>query len=73
MKKYITIKEAIDNCEKKHALIPLEFLWTFPDNFGINLCAVKGFEVEMTDDNQYKCIRIDFIPADKNTEKGGKQ
>ena len=65
MKKYITTEEAIKDCEKQDCLIPSAFLSTFPNNFGINLCAVKGFEVEMTDDNQYKSIRVDFIPVDE--------
>ena len=64
MKMYITTEEAIKkDCEKQDCLIPGAFLSTFPNNFGINLCAVKGFEVEMTEDRQYKSIRVDFIPA----------
>lgn len=65
MKKYITTEEAIKDCEKQDCLIPSAFLSTFPNNFGINLCAVKGFEVEMTDDRQYKSIRVDFIPVEE--------
>lgn len=67
MKKYITTEEAIEHCKEENTLIPSEFLSTFPNNFGINLCAVKGFEVELTDDNQYKSICIDFIPVEKRT------
>lgn len=70
MKKYITTEEAIAQCNEKDSLIPSGFLSTFPNNFGINLCAVKGFEVEMTDDDQYKAIRIDFLPVkDKTFER----
>ena len=64
MKRYITTAEAVRDCDKPEALIPGGFLSTFPNNFGINLCAVKGFEIEMTDDDQYESIRIDFIPAE---------
>jgi hypothetical protein len=67
MKKYITTKEAVEHCEEEGALIPSAFLGVFPNNFGINLCAVAGFEVDMTDDNQYKTIRIDFLPVDHRT------
>lgn len=68
MKRYITTEEAIRDCDKPGATIPSAFLQVFPNSFGINLCAVKGFEVEMTDDDQYKSIRIDFIPAENKTE-----
>lgn len=64
MKQYITTEEAIAQCNEKDSLIPSGFLSTFPNNFGINLCAVKGFEVDMTDDNQYNSIRVDFIPVE---------
>lgn len=68
MKKYITIKEAIEHCDDKETLIPSGFLSAlFPNNFGNNLCAVKGFEVDMTDYNQYKSIRIDFSHTEKST------
>ena len=58
---YIPIKEAIANCEKPDYIIPSEFLSTFPNNFGINLCSVRGFNVEQTDDGQLKKLTIDFI------------
>lgn len=67
MKRYITTEEAIRDCDKPGATIPSAFLQVFPNNFGINLCAVKGFEVEMTGDSQYKSIRVDFLPARKFT------
>ena len=67
MKQYITTEEAIKHCEEEGALIPSAFLSVFPNNFGINLCAVAGFEVDMTDDNQYKTIRIDFLPVEERT------
>lgn len=67
MKKYITTEEAIEHCKEENALISSELLCIFPNNFGINLCAVKGFEVDMTDDNQYRYIRIDFIPVEERT------
>lgn len=67
MKKYITTEKAIAQCNEKDSLIPSGFLSTFPNLFGINLCAVKGFDVEMTDDNQYKSIRVDFIPVEHRT------
>lgn len=60
---YLTIEEAIAESKKEHGLIPSEFLTAFPNNFGINLCAVKGFNVEITDDNQYKSITINFAPT----------
>ncbi|MBR3784036.1 MAG: hypothetical protein IKJ78_06205 [Bacteroidales bacterium] len=61
---YITTEEAIKQCNKgKNSVIPSEFLSVFPNNFGINLCAVKGFDIETTSDNQYKTIRIDFLPT----------
>ena len=63
MKQYITTEEAVKNCENEGALIPSAFLSVFPNNFGINLCAVAGFEVDMTDDGQYKALRIDFTPT----------
>ena len=64
MKKYITTEEAIKHCEEEGYVIPSVFLSVFPNNLGINLCAVEGFEVEITDDGQYKSIRIDFIPEE---------
>lgn len=64
MKQYITIEEAIKHCEEENYVIPSVFLSVFPNNLGINLCAVEGFEVEITDDGQYKSIHIDFIPED---------
>ena len=63
---YIPIKEAIANCEKPDYIIPSEFLSTFPNNFGINLCAVRGFDVEETDDGQLRRLTVDFIPVPKN-------
>ncbi|MBQ7057642.1 MAG: hypothetical protein IJM84_06820 [Bacteroidaceae bacterium] len=60
---YITTEEAINQCKEKNSVIPSEFLSIFPNNFGINLCAVKGFDIETTSDNQYKTIRIDFLPT----------
>jgi hypothetical protein len=67
MKQYITTEEAVKNCNEQGALIPSAFLSVFPNNFGINLCAIAGFEVDMTDDGQYKTIRVDFLPVDKRT------
>ena len=64
MKRYITTVEAVQDCNKPEALIPSGFLCSIPNNLGINLSAVRGFEIEMTDDDQYKSIRIDFIPAE---------
>lgn len=66
---YLTIDEAIAESKKEHGLIPSEFLATFPNNFGINLCAVKGFNVEITDDNQYKSITINFAPTLKKLDE----
>ena len=60
---YITTEEAVNQCKGKNSVIPSEFLSVFPNNFGINLCAVKGFDIETTSDNQYKTIRIDFLPT----------
>lgn len=62
MKQYITTEEAVKHCGEEDYIIPSTFLSVFPNNLGINLCAVNGFEVETTDDGQYKSIRIDFIP-----------
>jgi hypothetical protein len=67
MKKYITTEDAVKHCEEEGTVIPSAFLSTFPNNFGINLCAVKGFEVDMTDDDQYKSIRVDFEPVEHRT------
>lgn len=67
MKQYITTEEAVKNCEKEGALIPSAFLSVFPNNFGINLCAIAGFEVDMTDDGQYKTLRVDFLPVENRT------
>lgn len=64
MKQYITIEEAVKRCEEEGYIIPSVFLSVFPNNLGINLCAVKGFEVEITDDGQYKSLRVDFIPEE---------
>lgn len=66
---YLTIEEAIAESKKEHGLIPSEFLTAFPNNFGINLCAVKGFNVETTDDNQYKSITINFAPTPKKLDE----
>lgn len=62
---YLTTKQAIEDSKKKDGLIPSEFLSIFPNNFGINLCAVKGFNIEMTEDKQYKSITVDFLPVPK--------
>lgn len=59
---YLTTEQAIEESKKQDGLIPSEFLSTFPNNFGINLCAVKGFNIEMTEDKQYKSITVDFLP-----------
>jgi len=63
MKKFISIQTAVDNADKMDCLIPSAFLSVFPNNFGINLCNVKGFNVELQDDGQYKSIEVVFIPA----------
>lgn len=67
MRKYITTEEAIKNCETKERqfddfIIPKELLSIWPNNFGINLCSVKGFMVKMKKDGQLKSLRVDFIP-----------
>ena len=67
MKQYITVEEAVKHCDEQGTLIPSAFLSTFPNNFGINLCAIKGFEIEMTEDDQYKSLRIDFLPVEERT------
>jgi hypothetical protein len=67
MKRYITIDEAVEHCNEQDALIPSALLCIFPNNFGINLCAVKGFEIDMTEDNQYKSLRVDFLPVEERT------
>jgi hypothetical protein len=61
---YLTTEQAIKE-SKQGGLIPSEFLSIFPNNFGINLCAVKGFNIEMTEDKQYKSITVDFLPVPK--------
>ena len=66
MKQYVTIEEAVKTCNKDNAIIPSQFLSVFPNNFGINLCAIAGFELETTDDGQYKTLRVDFLPVDKH-------
>lgn len=63
MKRFISTKKAIEYCDKKECIIPSEFLAVFPNNFGINLCSVKGFNVEIQDDGQLKSIETIFIPA----------
>ena len=66
MKQYVTIEEAIKTCNEDNAVIPSQFLSVFPNNFGINLCAIAGFELEMTEDGQYKTLRVDFLPVTKH-------
>lgn len=68
MIKYIPITEAVQDCNKPGALIPSSFLCSIPNNLGVNLSAINGFMVEMTDDDQYKSIRIDFIPTEIKSE-----
>lgn len=63
---YLTTKQAI---EDKNGLIPSEFLATFPNNFGINLCSVKGFDIEKVEDGQLKSITIDFAPVPKKLDE----
>lgn len=72
-KYYITIDDAVENCKNPDCLIPSDFLTTFPNNFGINLCAIKGFEVEMTDDNQYYSLKVDFLPVDQKVGIDGSE
>ena len=65
---YLTTEQAIEDSKKKDGLIPSEFLAIFPNNFGINLCAVKGFDVEKTEDGQFKSITVDFLPTPKKLD-----
>jgi hypothetical protein len=66
---YLTTKQAIEDSKKKDGLIPSEFLATFPNNFGINLCAVKGFDIEKVEDGQLKSITVDFLPTPKKLDE----
>lgn len=63
-KQYIPIANAIQDSNTPETLIPSGFLCSIPNSLGINLSAVRGFEVELTHDDQYKTIRIDFIPTE---------
>ena len=72
-KYYITIDDAVEKCKRPGCLIPGEFLSTFPNSFGINLCAIKGFEVEMTNDNQYYSLKVDFLPVDQKVGIDGRE
>lgn len=63
MKQYITTEEAVKHCNEEGTLIPSGFLASIPNCLGVNLCSVKGFEVDMTEDGQYKGLFIDFTPT----------
>lgn len=55
--------ETIDlqNKDEFEFILPISI---FPNLMGINLCSVKGMEVEEQKDGQIKSIRIDFIPGE---------
>ena len=68
--KTITIQEACELAEKDQFLN--EFLGIFPNNAGINLCAVKDITFKCTDDEygQLTDLQVTFIPADQPEKKG---
>lgn len=69
-KQYIPIANVIQDSYTPGTLIPSSFLCSIPPKaLGINLSAVRGFEVELTHNDQYKTIRIDFIPAEIKTRQ----
>lgn len=41
-----------------------DLLTVFPNNYGINLCAIKGLYVTRREDNQISQIRIVLMPCE---------
>lgn len=41
-----------------------DLLTVFPNNYGINLCAIKGLYVTIREDNQISQIRIVMMPCE---------
>lgn len=48
-----------------------DLLAVFPNNYGINLCAIKGLYVTLRSDNQISQIRIVMIPSESLDEGNG--
>ena len=48
-----------------------DLLAVFPNNYGINLCAVKGIYVTVREDNQISQIRIVLMPSESLDEGNG--
>lgn len=67
-KKFITIKEAIEDCEKPNALIPSDLIKSIPNQLGINLVSVKGFNVEI-EDGCCKSLTIEFDQQNQKQTK----
>ena len=65
MKKTLTIQEAVDLSYKKGFEWLSHFLSVFPNNFGINLCAVESLTFECEDDEygQLTDLHVKFIPT----------
>lgn len=61
--KTLTIKEAVDLAKNSEWIS--EFLSTFPNNFGINLCAVESITFKCEDDEfgQLTDLYVKFIPS----------
>lgn len=66
MKRFIDIHTAIKHCDESETIIPSAFLSVIPNNLGINLCAVKGFNIDIQEDGQFNSIEIVFMPAPKS-------
>lgn len=71
MKKTLTIEEAVKLAEKKSWMDYL--LRVFPNNFGINLCAVESITIECEDDEfgQLTDLHVKFIPTHDQEELEG--
>ena len=60
---------SIDNVVSSNTIIPKSMVNSIPNEMGINLCAVDGFNIERQNDGQVKNITIKFIPENYQVEQ----
>lgn len=58
----------MDDVLNNETQIPNGMVNSIPNELGINLCSVEGFEIAKQKDGQIKNIKINFIPESKDWE-----
>lgn len=58
---YISINDVINH----ETVIPDGMINSIPNEMGINLCSVDGFDIERQNDGQIETIKIKFLPDNK--------